>query len=184
MYKIKTSILAYIFTAWFFPTKAEHPLRWACVPTASPHVRVKCLFTPSWRQPLTPPPARQRQETFRPWTVTAGFDERLFTSGNVLGVGARRPYGRAHEGVTQITANTRNAFPPGGFWRLDENERKRRVSEVEAEGRRWHGRALWCTLGFWRRRHRWQTGNKQIWLGKQMPLNTICIHISKSPIPT
>lgn len=60
-----------------------------------------------------------KPETFQSLSLTTGLDYRLFTSPSALFL-----FGEAALWGTQITANTRNAFPPGGFWRLRGRERK------------------------------------------------------------
>lgn len=60
-----------------------------------------------------------KPKTFQSLSLTTGLDYSLFTSPSALFL-----FGEAALWGTQITANTRNAFPPGGFWRLRGRERK------------------------------------------------------------
>lgn len=63
------------------------------------------------------PPSVAKPETFQSLSLTTGLDCCLFNGAELCSL-----FGDAALRGTQITANTRNAFPPGGLWRLREEE--------------------------------------------------------------
>lgn len=82
-----------------------------------------------WRRPLTPQ-VRQRQGNvfslwaWQQWGLIAAFSTGpARTLSSQAGLRVCAGLGRYEE--TQITANTRNAFPPGGLWRLGGREEKK-----------------------------------------------------------
>lgn len=74
-------------------------------------------FTLSWRRPLTPE-VYQSQKHFSHWVWQQGLIAAYSTAQVCFLFGEAALWG------TQITANTRNAFPPGGLWRLQGREKQ------------------------------------------------------------
>lgn len=64
-----------------------------------------------------------KPETFQSLSLTTGLDCCLFNGAELCSL-----FGDAALRGTQITANTRNAFPPGGLWRLRGRRRRNKES--------------------------------------------------------